>query len=281
MADLVPSEPPQFVACPRCHTNLVRDVGLFRRREMCPACVVLEGSVASVHNKYISLIALVVGVVTMLVGVIALVISYLTLRQANASVTKTESNVTTTAGTATDTTETGSPQPQSSTVAVTPTFAPPIGSDVGSEQRTSGVDHSPSVPIRNDDSSESTPPRDGSTSSSSTYTAREPVATPLSEFADDLTVTASSIVRHAEPRHRLVLPVVPVAMRSYLSGRCVELSVTVAANGDASAVVTQTGGVHELFVARIVNDATRPWRPAATNSGLLVEDTRIVRYCWS
>jgi hypothetical protein len=87
MSELIPREPHQLVVCPRCHTNLVRDVGLFRRREMCPPCVVLEGSVASVHNKYISLMALTVGVLTMVIGVIALVIAYLTLRQSNPQTT--------------------------------------------------------------------------------------------------------------------------------------------------------------------------------------------------
>jgi hypothetical protein len=105
-------------------------------------------------------------------------------------------------------------------------------------------------------------------------------AQPTSTFMEDLTVIAPRIVRHAEPQYDLALPAIPYAMRPYMSGRCVELVVAVGVSGAASALVTNDGGVQEVFVSRVVADATKPWRPAVTSSGSRVEDTRAVRYCW-
>lgn len=285
MTDLVPREPLLPVLCSRCHTNPVRNIGLLSRRELCPACIVIEGAIASVHTKYFTAI----GVVIAIIGVA--ITAYVAFRRENNQAqpqpplppVSTSSN--------------GPAPPQP------PKPAPevPVVPNTTSTSSESKSDNTSDTQLDDDAGPAITSPADTSigaeTSERSVITtstsAQQPPASDESPDApiessddrppvvfDEKTVTATALGRHAQPGHTLTLPRAPHADRAYLSERCVVLLVAIAPTGEATVDVQDSGGVQEFFVKQIVYDASRPWIPASSLSGLPIEDKRHVRYCW-
>lgn len=105
-------------------------------------------------------------------------------------------------------------------------------------------------------------------------------APPFSAIVEVVAKDVKGISRHAQPIGTLTALRAPEAARSYMSDRCVVLTVTISGLGEAQVSVADRGGIAELYVQRAVRDVSRPWTPARDGSGKETIETRSVRYCW-
>lgn len=102
-------------------------------------------------------------------------------------------------------------------------------------------------------------------------------------FSDIIEVVAKGLngsPRHAQPIGTLTALPAPETERSYMSNRCVVLTVTINELGKARVSGLDRGGIAKLYVQAAIRDVTRPWTPALDGSGKETTETRIVRYCW-
>lgn len=98
---------------------------------------------------------------------------------------------------------------------------------------------------------------------------------------DKILVPASElIVKHARPVRELARPRIPDSMRSYMSGRCIVMTVVVSREGTPTVDVVDSNDIPELLVKLAMQDASGEWCPATDESGVYTTDTVEVRYCW-
>lgn len=284
---LVPFAPHEQ-RCARCDSNVVRRVGFLRKRDLCPPCLIIEAAASTLRATKVAIAAAIFTAASALIALIA----YLSPNPEKVAPGRVPPPPQSLTGRAPETTVTAAPLP-------VPTASPeqPHGDVEGTSPVTSSsgnlaqeITPDQSAPPAHDSPPSMLPepptilpeppkilPEPPTVTgiappSKSTIQERGPITIVID-------VTPPAMRSRATPARELALPHLPDGFRSQLSG-CVVLFVEVDEHGNATATVSERGGLNEFFISAAVRDVTQRWIPAVNKMGENMDDTRIVRYCW-